>query len=130
MSGQRKEEQNWRKVFNTSGGNHGEQRSCCSTNVGTFTKEKEEPFIAGFSKNKSLRKMVNFVGALLSGLLIILIPKCPMCLAAYIAVGTGIGVSFTVAGYIKIMMIAICVVSFFYFVFKRRRRMLKKAKGE
>lgn len=55
---------------------------------------------------------------LLPGILLVLIPKCPLCLAAWIALGTGIGISFTVATWLRWGLIAICVVSLCYLIFK------------
>ncbi|WPQ60713.1 hypothetical protein SIO70_20380 [Chitinophaga sancti] len=55
---------------------------------------------------------------LLPGILLVLIPKCPLCLAAWIAVGTGIGISFTVATWLRWGLIAMCIVSLCYLIFK------------
>jgi len=35
-----------------------------------------------------------------------LIPKCPLCVAAYIALATGIGISFTTAAFIRSALIS------------------------
>ena len=43
------------------------------------------------------------------GLILALLPKCPLCIAAYIAVATGIGVSVTTATYIRAGAMALCV---------------------
>ena len=51
-----------------------------------------------------------------------LIPKCPVCLAAYIALGTGIGISFAVAAWIRWILISICVASFLYLIGRRYLR--------
>lgn len=45
-----------------------------------------------------------------SGLLI-LMPKCPVCFAAYIAAGTGLGLSLPAATGLRIALIALCLLS-------------------
>jgi hypothetical protein len=60
--------------------------------------------------------------------LLVLMPKCPMCVAAYIALFTGIGVSVTTALWIQILMVALCAGSLVYLAIKlawtiKRRRL-------
>lgn len=45
----------------------------------------------------------------LPALILALLPKCPACFAAYIALGTGISVSVAAASFLKTLLIAICV---------------------
>jgi hypothetical protein len=56
------------------------------------------------------------------GFVLLIIPKCPVCLAAYIALGTGIGISFAVATWIRWALIALCVGSFLYLLARRYQR--------
>jgi hypothetical protein len=43
--------------------------------------------------------------------LLVLIPKCPMCVVAYVALFTGMGISVSTARWIQIVMLAFCLVS-------------------
>jgi hypothetical protein len=54
--------------------------------------------------------------------LLVLMPKCPLCVAAYIALFTGIGVSVSTARWIQILMLAICLSSLAYFAVRYWRR--------
>jgi hypothetical protein len=48
-------------------------------------------------------------GWLLPGILLVLMPKCPICLAAYIALVTGISIPITAAAWLRGALIAICI---------------------
>lgn len=69
-----------------------------------------------------LRRGLDTLRWMAPGFVLLIIPKCPVCLAAYIALGTGIGISFAVAAWIRWILISICVASFLYLIGRRYLR--------
>lgn len=64
------------------------------------------------SKDSSVtRKRLRWVGFLLPGATLDLLPKCPACLAAYIAVGTGFSMSIPAASGLQAMLIGLSTAS-------------------
>jgi hypothetical protein len=52
-----------------------------------------------------------------------MVPKCPACLAAYIALATGIGVSFSTATYLRALLLLLSVASITLLVAKQLKRL-------
>lgn len=56
---------------------------------------------------RSPRKLASWI---VPGSLLVLMPKCPVCLAGYIALATGLGISIPAATNLRMAMLSICVV--------------------
>ena len=58
-------------------------------------------------------------GWVVPGVTLVLLPKCPACVAAYVALATGVGVSFSAAAYLRTLVVVVCV-ALLVFVAARR----------
>ena len=65
------------------------------------------------------------LGWLLPTGILALVPKCPACIAAYVAVCSGFGISISTASAMRTAVIATCVASMTYFA----ARQLNRASG-
>jgi hypothetical protein len=54
--------------------------------------------------------------------LLVLMPKCPLCVAAYVALFTGIGITVSTARWIQILMLMFCLTSLAYLIVRHCRR--------
>jgi hypothetical protein len=70
-------------------------------------------------------------GGVLPGALLVLMPKCPMCVAAYIALATGVGVSVSTAAYLREGMLVLCVAALGYLALRclPAKAFLKRARN-
>ena len=64
-----------------------------------------------------------------SGILALL-PKCPACIVAYLAVGSGIGISVSTAIYLRMGLVILCTAALAYFALRRGRRFMARYTDE
>ena len=91
----------------------------CSNNTSTLQAVEQKR-----GRKKTGRRFIDFIKMVMPAVIFIVIPKCPVCLAGYIVLGTGIGLSITTATYLRIGLIVVCILSLAYFVTKHAYRYL------
>lgn len=81
-----------------------------------------QPIACSPGKMTRTRRIATLAGYLLPSALLVFIPKCPMCFAAYLAFATGLGISVNTAGYLRMAVICLC---FVFLAFAVTPRLLK-----
>jgi hypothetical protein len=69
-----------------------------------------------------VRRSLDFAGWLLPGATLVLLPKCPACLAAYIALGTGVGLSCPAATWLRVSLMILCLAALAYMAVRQACR--------
>jgi hypothetical protein len=73
----------------------------------------------GKRPNGFLRRAGRKIQWVFPAALLALVPKCPLCVAAYFALFTGIGISVSTARWIQIIMLVFCVTSLGYLIVRK-----------
>lgn len=101
---------------------------CCanvSTGVSCNTNEVRTVPGGPYLRKRALRVLDSARWIVPTGTLALL-PKCPACLAAYFAIGTGIGISLSTAIYLRMALVILCAGSLLYFTATHGRRFIAR----
>ena len=73
-----------------------------------------------------LRRGGEIAGWIVPSVTLALLPKCPVCVAAYVAFATGIGISLPTATYLRAMLAVLCVASLVLITARRLRSLFAR----
>ena len=91
-------------------------RHCCMTRASGNTRQPES----------RLRRGGEIAGWIVPSAVLALLPKCPLCVAAYVALATGIGISLPTATYLRAMLVVLCVASLVFITARRLRSLIAR----
>src|ERR1700719_1146982 len=73
-----------------------------------------------------LRRGGEIAGWIVPSATLALLPKCPACVAAYLALATGIGISLPTAKYLRATLVVLCTASLVFIAARRLRSLMAR----
>jgi len=73
-----------------------------------------------------LRRGGELAGWLLPGATLALLPKCPMCVAAYVALISGVGISVSTATHLRTSLLILCLVALLFLAVRRIGHIIRR----
>lgn len=70
------------------------------------------------------QRFLAFASLVAPSVVLALMPKCPVCLAGYLAIATGVGVSVATAANLRMGVMILCVSCFLFLTVKHIRRVV------
>jgi hypothetical protein len=86
-------------------------------------------FWSGPHPSSFIGRATSFTSKMTPLAILAVLPKCPACIVAYVALATGLGISLTLATYLRFFLIVSCVSALLYFLFTAVRHRRSSAGG-
>lgn len=85
---------------------------CCPDGLGRALSDLRSECTSAGTRTDVFGRKGLFAGSFFPAVLLFLMPKCPLCIVAYVATVSGIGISVSAAAGIRITAIMACVATF------------------
>jgi hypothetical protein len=72
------------------------------------------------------QRLIGAAEWIVPGIVLAILPKCPVCIAAYIAIVTGVGISVSTAAHIRMFLVLLCAGSLIYLTFRVTGRLIQR----
>lgn len=66
------------------------------------------------------RRLSHVTPSVIPGILLLLLPKCPMCLAAWLTLATGLSISATAVGWLRLTLVLLWIAGLGHLLWRRR----------
>ena len=73
-----------------------------------------------------LRRGGEISGWIVPSVTLALLPKCPACVVAYVALATGLGISISTAAHLRTLLVLLCAAALIFVAAKRLRRFMAR----
>jgi hypothetical protein len=96
-------------------------RDCCGSSVSCAVDGRESKRGAhGGSPlaQSKVRRGAKASGWVVPGVVMMLVPKCPVCVVAYVALVSGVGISITTAAHLRVAILALCAAVLMFLAIK------------
>lgn len=104
---------------------------CAAISTGSNPVSAEARTADGGPRLRTLaRRCREVVGWIVPGGILALLPKCPACIVAYFAIGSGIGISVSTAIYLRMGLVILCAASLTYLAARAQRTFRSASSGQ